>query len=513
MMRGMRRTNPRSRRWRRGFTLVEMLIVVGIFLALAVVTTPIALRLNQGRALRDAVRLTQATLIGARDRAAVTKRPVGVRFLVDEDTPNVVRAMQLVQQVNPNPKMQGTVHLVRPLPPVGATPPGPNPLPLARLPGLHFQPPANFNPALNAIPPAHVLPPFDQTTVTSATQPACLVVGARDIANAKAFPDFSSFANRVGEIRFNGAGPWYRFTPLTSQDIWLINGDFSLNSAPPSPAVFKPIFVRMPLMPVFNSAATIGISNEVNFIPGEPPDGTAANGLRNTVGIPYEVRRSPPVPWSTSSPQGPDPSMDIEPVAGADPVTLPASVVIEMGLVPAFPDAAGLPRDVNIGGSLPTLPVTSPPGTFVFPTIAQLASKLNGQIETVESPDSREPAPAPANGLVRIRYRWVFYVMFSPSGQVLPPQADQSFVTLWLREDDAPLGQTNETLPRPAVRARDDQSKHAVVCITTATGLVRSIRPTLTPMGSADPRNDAAGPLTDPDLYLTELEKNDSRGL
>ena len=85
----------------RSFTLTEMLVVVAIVLGLAVATAPIALKMTEGRRVNDGVSTVQATLSGARDRAASRGGPVGVRFIPDEANPEICRSMIFVRQAYP----------------------------------------------------------------------------------------------------------------------------------------------------------------------------------------------------------------------------------------------------------------------------------------------------------------------------------------------------------------------------------------------------------------------------
>lgn len=96
---------------RRGFTLLELLMVVGIFLLLAVITTTV-LRLSQNNdKVRTAARQVQSLLEGARDRAIYSKQPRGVRFLIDPTNRRTVSSMVYVQPTPPT--SMGMIQLER----------------------------------------------------------------------------------------------------------------------------------------------------------------------------------------------------------------------------------------------------------------------------------------------------------------------------------------------------------------------------------------------------------------
>ncbi|MCA9026847.1 MAG: type II secretion system protein [Planctomycetaceae bacterium] len=94
----------RSADKRRGFTLVELLVAMSIFLVLSFITIG-ALRLGlTGEGVRTAARLVQSKLEGARDRAIYNSketegkpRPVGVRLLVDPNESTICRSMVYIE--------------------------------------------------------------------------------------------------------------------------------------------------------------------------------------------------------------------------------------------------------------------------------------------------------------------------------------------------------------------------------------------------------------------------------
>jgi prepilin-type N-terminal cleavage/methylation domain-containing protein len=64
----------------RGVTLIELLIVMTIMLMITAAAIPVILPATQNRRMREAARLTNSFISGARSRAIETGRPVGVMF-------------------------------------------------------------------------------------------------------------------------------------------------------------------------------------------------------------------------------------------------------------------------------------------------------------------------------------------------------------------------------------------------------------------------------------------------
>jgi prepilin-type N-terminal cleavage/methylation domain-containing protein len=68
----------RSRSWNRGFSLVELLVVMGIMAALALVAIPWFYKISQRNQLKSAARELQTTLLAARIKAVKRNQPVSV---------------------------------------------------------------------------------------------------------------------------------------------------------------------------------------------------------------------------------------------------------------------------------------------------------------------------------------------------------------------------------------------------------------------------------------------------
>jgi len=96
----------------RGFTLIEMLVVITIILILAAVTVSTINVTINGDKVRAGARQVQSYLEGARDRAIFAKEPRGVRFLLDPTDPRTVSSLVYIAPTDP--WTEGTVLLERP---------------------------------------------------------------------------------------------------------------------------------------------------------------------------------------------------------------------------------------------------------------------------------------------------------------------------------------------------------------------------------------------------------------
>lgn len=94
---------------RSGFTLVELMMVIGLVLLIAVMTAS-AINLSiSGDKVRGGARQVQSYLAGARDRAIYSKAPRGVRFLLDSTNNRTVSSMVYIAPTDD--WTQGTIQL------------------------------------------------------------------------------------------------------------------------------------------------------------------------------------------------------------------------------------------------------------------------------------------------------------------------------------------------------------------------------------------------------------------
>ncbi len=71
----------------RAFTLIELLTVLAIIGLISVLALPTVIPAVSHRQVSEGARLLQAGLAGARDRAALTGRPAGIRLMPDPAFP------------------------------------------------------------------------------------------------------------------------------------------------------------------------------------------------------------------------------------------------------------------------------------------------------------------------------------------------------------------------------------------------------------------------------------------
>lgn len=84
---------PQATPDRRGYTLVEMLIVVGIIMILLSMTLLTVRFVRDGDRITEAAGKIQSFLGGARDRAIYARKPRGARLFLDAKNPRIVTSM------------------------------------------------------------------------------------------------------------------------------------------------------------------------------------------------------------------------------------------------------------------------------------------------------------------------------------------------------------------------------------------------------------------------------------
>ena len=86
---------------RSGVTLIELLIVILIMLMITAVTVPAISPALEGRKVREAARIVEVFLNGARNRAIGSGHSVGVLIEPDENEPSQCIALSYVEQPDP----------------------------------------------------------------------------------------------------------------------------------------------------------------------------------------------------------------------------------------------------------------------------------------------------------------------------------------------------------------------------------------------------------------------------
>ena len=98
---------------RRGFTMIELMVVIGVMLILASMTyAMLATGKNTGK-IREAARIGQSAFLGAKDRATHAKDLRGVRFIRDQTDNTLVTALVYLQPLPLQIYVAGSVQLER----------------------------------------------------------------------------------------------------------------------------------------------------------------------------------------------------------------------------------------------------------------------------------------------------------------------------------------------------------------------------------------------------------------
>jgi type II secretory pathway pseudopilin PulG len=86
---------------RPGVTLVELLVVILVMLMITAVTIPAIRPALEGRKIREAARMVEVFLNGARNRAIASGHSVGVLIEPDPDEPSQCISLSYVEQPDP----------------------------------------------------------------------------------------------------------------------------------------------------------------------------------------------------------------------------------------------------------------------------------------------------------------------------------------------------------------------------------------------------------------------------
>jgi len=96
---------------RRGFTLLELLIVVSILVLILAMTVAAVRFTRDGDRISAAASQVQSFINGARDRAIFSRTPVGVRFFLDPDNSRAITSMAYIDPAGL--ENSGTIRLFR----------------------------------------------------------------------------------------------------------------------------------------------------------------------------------------------------------------------------------------------------------------------------------------------------------------------------------------------------------------------------------------------------------------
>jgi prepilin-type N-terminal cleavage/methylation domain-containing protein len=95
------RITPLRGRGRRGFTLVELLVVIFIMLLITAITIPVIAPAMSNREVREAARMVDSFVNGARTRALLAGHPVGVVLERQQNNPSACTTLSYCEQPDP----------------------------------------------------------------------------------------------------------------------------------------------------------------------------------------------------------------------------------------------------------------------------------------------------------------------------------------------------------------------------------------------------------------------------
>jgi prepilin-type N-terminal cleavage/methylation domain-containing protein len=348
---------------RRGFTLVEILVVIAIMLLVSVVALPTVLPALSHRQVSESARLVQAALAGARDAAIRSNAPSGIRLLTDPlfnglnpstgqlDTAAILAANRIIP-IQPAPEYsEGLVTIGMVLPSLQVPYPGAG--------GGYY--------------PVNVIGSGVLVLQESVYDP----VAPTPMPN----PPTSWFWNiRLGDqVQINNSGPWYTVVGPMNQTGATGNSELFVNVGPPgtrSPLARAFIYGNQTLIyyPEFLFLVN-GHDDNANGWTDEGWDGVDNNGdgqidelaewelelwtgacaTQNITNVPYVVRRRP------------------APGPNAREVALPSQVVIDLTTWSTTRERSRLPVNqytgcvellVNPDGSVVPTTLYSTPSSF-----------------------------------------------------------------------------------------------------------------------------------------------------
>jgi prepilin-type N-terminal cleavage/methylation domain-containing protein len=299
----------RQRR-RRGFTLVEILMVISIILLVAIIAIPAVWSALNGRQVTDAARIFTGALVGARDAAIKFNEPRGIRLMPDPQ----------LTIPPPGSPSAGTVQLVYnkmlPIEPAGDINDGKVNIGPVPIPGPDF-PPAYPNPAGGVYPFPNPVTLAPQVLMVEEAPYQGGYVTPNGLPNS---PTNWFWNVRIGDkIKVHGTGRAYTVVgPCTVNPNGLGafqgNNELYVNVGPPG--------TNSPLVRTYyNPNGSILAKRNPEFlflVNGEddnsPPNGYIDDGFDGQ-------DQNPPPPATPNSPAKANPSYPGPPYGGVDEVT------------------------------------------------------------------------------------------------------------------------------------------------------------------------------------------------
>jgi prepilin-type N-terminal cleavage/methylation domain-containing protein len=446
----------------RGFTLVELLVVILIILLVSAVTLPLVIPAISNRQMSEAARILQGGLVAARDSAIRNNAPRGIRLLSDPAFNGLAGAPFACNRfipIEPAPDLtddstSGSATFINnnidpntglPFwswdPSNGGTPPNPPPFPFP------FPVPAGQDGGYGTNVGRGFYPYFSATNVTVGIFKVLVVQQAVFVNNMPTLgpnPPTSWFWNvRIGDrFRFNDSGRYYTVVgPMT-----IVNPEFFVNDGVPG---------RSSLVETYydgNSVATTVTPEYLFLVNGiddnVPPDGYIDNGVNGANdNLDYYDSGSGTLNFNTGIPAVDNIQewTEVETYVGAQAVQQFATSAVIDPNTGTPPPPPLRPRPV-VQWTIARRPVPAPSAQEV-----SLPAGAVIDLTTWDSTRERSRLPIdPNSGFVDI--------MLNQSGQVVPTTAysnpgsismDSAFYHFWIsdRTDVYAPGITGATIP------------------------------------------------------------------
>lgn len=315
---------------RRGFTLVELMVVILIIALVSVLTLPVVIPAFSHRQVSEAARILQGTLVGARDRAIHLNRPCGIRLLPDQALLAVQPA--LLPNGQPNPQ--------------AGWPDFTQPVVFNRIVPIDGAP--EYNEGMVSIYPGKAYP-------AAVTQGLPVLVLEQAVTTAQGAPNSPTswmWNIRVGDkVQVGNAGPWY--TVIGPETV--PNPEQFINVGPPGPPPVPEYLVLVDGQDDNGNGwideGADGIDNDRDGFVDNNPEWVETETWGGSIGsapivsAPYAIRRRP------------------LPGANAGEVALPAQVVVDFSrsMLPVNLQTACVDLIIAPDGTAsPSLPYSTP---------------------------------------------------------------------------------------------------------------------------------------------------------